>query len=280
MTRFLFFLLCGCFASYQAFSQDLTSYSEKLHSGNVEEKREALFQIRNMRSEQASRIALSALTDKTPIVRATAASSVIFLPPAESTAALLPLIMDKDPFVRREAAFALGEVGNISAAPQLLSAVTGDKDAEVRTAAAIALGKVGDPATVSALVEIFKARPTEDNEMLRSAAARSIGQIAEKMRSGKFTVLTPQNFLPEKYKDLGTRPAADLLSHFANVEKVLIGVLDSSTEADNTRREAAFALGAIGDPSVQTILSRHTSSPDPYLAEICREALMKIKASE
>ena len=116
--------------------------------------------------------------------------------------------------------------------------------------------------------------------MLRSAAAKSIGQIAEKMRTGKVTILTPQNFLPEKYKDLGSKPTAGLLSHFSNAERALIRALESSSEADDTRREAAFSLGAIGDPSAETILSKYTSSPDPYLAEISREALMKLKLTE
>ena len=278
--RLLFFLLCCFGASNQAFSQDLFGYEQKLRSGNVEEKREALFQIRNLRSAEASRTALPALTDKTPIVRATAASSVIFLPPPEASAALMPLLNDKDAFVRREGAFALGEVGDASAGPHLIATLTGDKDPEVRMAAAAALGKVGDPSAVTSLLKQLDHRPTEDNEMLRRAVARSIGQIAEKMRSGKVTTITPQNFLPEKYKDLGSKPTPDLLSHFRDAVKRLTNILNSSAEADDTRREAAFALGAIGDRSAEPTLRRYTSSSDPYLAEICREALMKLKASE
>jgi HEAT repeat protein len=275
--RLLFFVLLF---SVAALGQDLTVYAEKLRHGNVEEKREALSQIRNLRSAEASRIAVAALSDKTPMVRATAASSVIFLPQSEASAALLPLLKDKDPFVRREGAFALGEVGDPSAGPQLISALSSDKDPEVKTAATVALGKVGDPSAVPVLVRLFDQKPTEDNEMLRSAAAKSIGQIAEKMRTGKVTILTPQNFLPEKYKDLGSKPTAGLLSHFSNAERALIRALESSSEADDTRREAAFSLGAIGDPSAETILSKYTSSPDPYLAEISREALMKLKLPE
>jgi HEAT repeat protein len=274
----LFFFVIAL--AVNALSQDLSAYAEKLRSGNTEEKREALFEIRNLRSEEASQIALAALQDHTPIVRATAASSVIYLPPQQASAALLPLLKDKDPFVRREAAYALGEVGEASTGAQLISTLTGDKDPEVRTAAAIALGKVGDPAAVDVLVGQFKVRPTENNEMLRSAAAKSIGQIAEKMRSGKITILTPQNFLPEKYKDLGTKPSPDLVAHFSNAVRTLGRILENSSEADETRREAAFALGAIGDRSAETTLSKYTSSSDPYLAEICREALLKLKASE
>jgi HEAT repeat protein len=282
-TRFasLFFFLALLTAlAADSLSQDLSGYAEKLRSGNIEEKREALFQIRNLRSAEASRVAIAALSDKTPIVRATAASSVLFLPMPEASAALLPLLTDADEFVRREGAFALGEVGDISTGRQLIEALANDKSPEVKTAAALALGKLGDPAAVSMLIKVFDQKPTENNEMYRRAAARSIGQIAEKMRSGKVTALTPQNFLPEKYKDLGQKPTPDLLSHFGDAVKRLMRVLENSSEADDTRREAAFALGAIGDKSAETVLSRYTSSPDPFLAEICREALLKFKSTE
>ena len=268
------------FSVHVIFSQSLDTFTERLRSGNTEEKRTALMQLRSLRSVDASRVAVAGLKDKNPMVRATAASSVTFLPPAEAAAALLPLIDDKDEFVRQEGAYALGVVGDISAAPQLTRALTSDKSPEVKTAAAVALGKVGDPRAVPALLKEFDQRPTEDNEMLRRAAARSIGQIAEKMRSGKVSVVTPQNFLPEKFKDLGSKPTPDLLAHFTQAVKRLTAVLESSAETDDTRREAAFALGAIGDRSAEPVLSKYTSSPDPYLAEISKEALLKLKAGE
>ena len=66
---------------------------------------------------------MSALSDNEPIVRATAASSVTFLPKPEAAAALLPLLGDKDEFVRREAAYALGVVGDPSSSAQLLDSL-------------------------------------------------------------------------------------------------------------------------------------------------------------
>jgi HEAT repeat protein len=263
-----------------AFSQDLTALSKTLRSGNSEERRDALMTLRSMHSEDASRIAAAGLSDDTPIVRATAASSVVFLPKAEAVAALSPLLSDKDEFVRREGAFALGEVGDASAGPLLVRAMQTDKSLEVRSAATAALGKTGDPEVVSPLVAIFQQKPNEDNEMMRRAAARSIGQIAQIMRSGKTEVVTPQNFLPEKYKDIDSRPSPDLSSHFKSAVGVLVRVLESSSEADDTRREAAFALGAIGDRSAESTLAKYTSSSDVYLAQISKEALLKLRAVE
>jgi len=258
-------------------AQDLPPLAERLHSGNVEEKREALLQIRNRRAEEPSRLAIPALKDKHPMVRATAASSILFLPKSEAAAALLPLLNDKDEFVRREAAFALGETGEQSVSEALLRSLTRDKSLEVRSAAAIALGKVGNPDAIGPLSLIFTSRPTEDNELLRRAAARSIGQIAQVMRSGNARVLTPQNFLPEKYEDLGSQVSPDLLSHFSKAVSTLIKVLESTAEADDTRREAAFALGAIGDHSAEAVLQKYVGSPDIYMAEISKEALLKLR---
>src|SRR5262249_7550531 len=159
-----------------------------------------------------SRMALPALKDKNAIVRATAVSSVLFLPKSEAITVLSPLLGDKDEFVRGEAAYALGEVGDPASATGLIKTMTSDGSPAGRSAAAVAVGKVGNPAAVSPLVSTLNSPPKEVTQMLRRAAARSIGQIAQILRSGKVAVLTPQNFLPEKLKDVNSKPSAVLLT--------------------------------------------------------------------
>ena len=250
-------------------------------SGDTEQKRSALFEIRNFRNEQASRLAISALKDTDEIVRATAASSVIFLPKTEAIDALAPLLADKAEFVRREAAYALGNIGSSEAAAPLLGHLQKEKLFEVRNAIVVALGQSGDPPAIETLVKILKRSPKEDVEFLRRSAARSIGQIAQIIRTGKKDVLTPQNFLPDKYKDTGESEIVNSDSQLKFIEAVavLTQVLKSKNESDDTRREAAFALGAIGSTSAVSVLRSHLKSPDPYLAEICKEALLKIDKS-
>ncbi|HMJ09086.1 MAG TPA: HEAT repeat domain-containing protein [Pyrinomonadaceae bacterium] len=245
--------------------------------GDVEQKRAALFQIRNLRSESASRLAIPALQDPNVLVRSTAVSSVIFLPPEEAADLLIPMLDDRDEFVRREAALALGEVAHQKATAPLLLLLRNDKVVEVRSAAAIGLGGLGDTAAVGPLVEILKKTPRESDEFLRRSAARSIGQIAQFIFTGTRDVVTPQNFLPDRYKDLKRRTATggDNIA-FLPAIGVLVHVLENSRENDDTRREAAFALGAIGDRSALPALIAGTSSPDRYLAEVCREAIAKI----
>lgn len=248
----------------------------QITNGSDEEKRNALFEIRNFRSASASQIALAALRDKNEVVRATAAASIIFLPRLEAGAALIPLLGDRAEFVRGEASFALGEVRDSRAVAPLIRLMQADKVLEVRTAAAVALGKIGDRTAIESLAAVLKNRPTEDDEFLRRSAARSIGQIAQITATGNPTVLTPQNFLPEKFKELGTAETASNLSMAPVAVDILIGVLRSKNEADDTRREAAFSLGAIGDKKAAAALQSYLSDADPYLAEICKEALLKI----
>jgi HEAT repeat protein len=168
--------------------------------GSAEERRNALFEIRNLRSEPASRIAAAALHDPLPIIRATAVSAVIFLPPKEALGLLLPLLDDNDSFVRRETANALGDLGEVDACKPLISTLQKEREIENRSAAAIALGKLGDPAAIEPLLSLLRKKPVDSDEFVRSSAARSMGEIAQMLRLGTRQKLVPQNFLPEKYK--------------------------------------------------------------------------------
>lgn len=276
---FIFFAFFVCFAG-KIPAQNLEELNNLVRNGNVEQKREALFQIRNLETEEASRAAISALRDKNEIVRATAAFSIIFLPKTEAAQALLPNLQDKSEFVRRETAYALGKVGDSSAANSLLQILNKDKILEVRNAAAIALGEIGDVSAVGDFVKILQKKPIETNEFLRRVSARSIGQIAQIVQTDETRLLTPENFLPEKYKDL-KQPKHLYLEKdfpvFTRAATVLKNVLQNENEADDTRREAAFALGAIGDESSISILQNKLSDKDLYLAEIAEESLRKIE---
>lgn len=252
---------------------------QALSSGNSEQKRTALSEIRNLRTEQASQLAIPSLADKDEIVRATAASAVIYLPESEAARSVLPLLDDKMQFVRREAASALGQIGSWSATSKLISILEKDRDREVRSAAAVALGNIGDYAALDALIQILNKKPTDDEEFLRRSAARSIGQVFELYAVGTTYTVTPQNFLPPKFKDADTRKDLTRLSGEIDIDlivKALAQVLQNSREAADTRREAAFALGAIRQPAAASILSSYSDNSDPYLAEIVREALQKI----
>ena len=211
-----------------------------------------------MKRPESSRVAASALGDGEPIVRATAARAVLSLPGDEAAEMLLPLLQDKEEFVRQEAAYALGETRSRRAVAPLVTALERDKRESVRGAAAVALGLIGDEAAVMPLAGRLTARirasglfskitrgKTVENEFVRRAAARSLGQI--KSRAG----------LP-----------------------ALIETLADERSEDDVRRETAHSLGLLGDAAAVPALRAALSSRDPYLSRIAYEALLKIAPAE
>jgi len=258
---------------------DLASLATVIERGTTEAKRDALFAIRNMRSEEASRIAVPALKDRNILVRSTAASAVVFLPQPEAASLLIPMLGDRNEFIRREVAFALGKVGDVSAVEPLQQMIKHEKAVEVRSAVIIALGEIGDPSAVGPLIALLTQKPRENDEFPRRSAARSIGQIVQFIRTGRREVVTPENFLPQRFKSVPGTVSAKDIAEFGAATTRLLTVLADRRESDDTRREAAFALGTIGDLTALPALQQGISSGDYYLAEICREAVAKILAS-
>ncbi len=234
---------------------EIEKQRQRLSSGDVEQRREALTQLGSMHHQQASRAALAGLADATPIVRATATAAVLSLPPEEAAASLAPLLNDKDEFVRQQVAYALGQTHSRIAVGPLIVALS-DKKESVRGAAAVALGQIGDATAVTSLAGILdpqfgltpgkksKKKTREQNLFVLRAAAHSLGQIGN--RAG----------LP-----------------------ALIGVLQDEKAESDVRREAAFALGEIGDASALPALRGLEASTDPYLSGAAHEAIRKISRS-
>ena len=224
---------------------------QRLSSGDVEERRDALMRLGAMRSEAASRVALAGLADVSPIVRVTAAKAILSLEPAQSAAALLPLLQDKDEFVRREVAYALGATRSRTATEALSDRLLSDKEAGVRGAAAVALGQIGDESAVVALATLLapqlsapgkSKRKREENEFVLRAAAVALGQIKNR----------------------------------AGVPALISAVSDEKFPYD-VRREAARSLGLIGDPSAVPALQSASLSEDPFLSQLAHESLRKLR---
>jgi HEAT repeat protein len=223
---------------------------ERLASGDEEERRDALLRLAAMRRAAASRAALPGLSDVSPRVRVMAAKAILSLEPAESAAALLPLLNDKDEFVRREVAYSLGATRSRTAATALTDRLLTDKEAGVRGAAAVALGQIGDEAGVIALAGVLAPqlsapaqgkRKREDNEFVMRAAAVALGQI--KSRAGV--------------------PA-------------LLAVVSNEKSPADVRREAVRSLGLIGDPTAIPALKSAAISEDPFLSQLAHESLRKL----
>lgn len=282
MSRFgtISFVLFAILCVVTVRAQDLDALGEMVRNGTTEEKRTALFDLRNIRTPEASRLAVPALSDPDELVRSTAAGSVVFLPPDEVVAVLLPNLKDKEDFVRRETAYALGNVRDRTAVRPLVEVASKDKSFEVRNAAVFALGEIGDPSAVDFLVALLSGKPKDSRAFERSSAAKSIGRIAQAIQNSSRSPVTPESFLPSKYKAAGAAAFRDLATEFPQFKRalaVLEKALSNSKEAADTRREAAFAIGAIDGGSRET-LKKCSVSPDYYLAEICKEGLLKAES--
>lgn len=279
------FIFVVCFSANIQFAQtqeQLKFYAERIEFGEIDVKRSALFDLRNFETEAASRIAIPALRDASEMVRATATHSVVFLPKDEAVGLLTPLLNEKAAFVRRETAYALGTVGSSNANPYLVNLLNTDKDREVRTASVVALGKIGDVSGVPDLNLVLAKKPKTKHAFLRRAAAKSIGQIAQKLQQQIKTETTPESFLPEKYKGVVKpkyRSLVQTFPVFRESNDLLLTVMRNRKEKDDVRREASFALGEIGDRSSIAQLRENLRSKDYYLVEISKEALLKVYAS-
>lgn len=228
----------------------------RLSSADIEERRDAVTLLGSMHHPEASRVSLSALRDPAAIVRASAAAAILSLPLEESAASLIPLLSDKDEFVRRETAYALGKTRSRMAVSPLVERLLTDKQDAVRGAAAVALGQIGDAAAVSPLASILvpqselrttkknKTSKKEQSAFVSRAAAHALGQI-------------------------GTREGLP----------TLITVLQNEKAEDDVRRESALALGMIGDGAAVPALRSVLTARDPYLSETAQEALRKISRS-
>jgi HEAT repeat protein len=221
---------------------------QRLTASDPEERRDALMRLGSMKRAAASREAVVGLSDESPMVRAVAAKAILSIGADQCVDALLPLVSDRDEFVRREVAYSLG-LTRSRKATEPLTRLLEDKKDSVRAGAAVALGDVADESAVVALATVLspesggtvKSKKREKNVFVLRAAARSLGQI--KSKAGV--------------------PA-------------LIAALANEKFVEDVRREAATALGLIGDPAAVPALRVAANSEDPYLAHVAFESLRKI----
>lgn len=235
---------------------EIKQQQKRMDSRDEEQRRDAVLQLGLIARPESSRAAAAALVDRAATVRATATRAVVSLPPEEAAALLIPLLDDRSDFVRQEAAYALGKTKSRTAVRALVAVLERDRSAGARGAAAVALGEIADESAALPLIEALdrarqasgflnriRRRKVEENEFVRRAAARSLGQIS-------------------------SRAAVP----------VLIAVLSRPGASDDVRREAARALGIIGDTAAIPALRGVLTARDPYLARIAYEALRKLDA--
>ena len=218
---------------------EVARWSAQLKSGDPEERREAAMKLSGVEGSAATSALVSALTDPSSLVRASVVAS---LGERADTSVASPLAAsltsDKDAFVRKTAAYALGKFSGTERTAALLAALK-DKDAEVRGAAAVSLGDHAESAAVVPLAAAL----SDKSAFVRAQAAHALGVNG---------------------------------SAAGQTVPTLIGLLASDHDGE-VKRRAATALGSIGDRSALQALDRATHDSDPYLAQAALDSIRMLE---
>ncbi len=174
---------------------------------------------------------------------------------AASVPALLPLLKNNDPDVRKFAIDVLGDIQDRRAVPDLIDAVR-DGDENVRVAAAEALGKIRDGRAVDVLVSCLSA---STQGWLDYAAAEALGEIGDERALGPLLAALDRSSLREPVlESLGkignAATLAPLISGLSDplriVREVSIGALYSihrKSQAAERGRIVETIRGACGE---------------------------------
>jgi HEAT repeat protein len=218
---------------------DVARWAAQLKSGDAEERRDAVIMLSQLDGDSATSALVSALADSLPGVRALALGGLGARPePGILPPVVARLTSDKDPFVRKAAAYALAGFSGPERTAALIGALK-DKDQEVRGASALALGDHADSTAVAPLAAAL----SDKNAFVRAQAARALGVNGPAAASA----------VPELVRRLGS---------------------DGDGEV---KRHAATALGTIGDRSALPALERASRDSDFYLGEAARNSIRMIQ---
>ena len=198
---------------------------------------------------QAGGALQTALKDRQPRVRRSAAYALGAFGPAAAPARddLIAAAGDSSPIVRQNAAWALGRLGK-EAGPDGVAQLRNllkDDDPLIRRDALHALGEVGNPTAHPAVQAMLKTARAETDGVVRKAAAEALAHLVGK---------EDREYASELYPLLA----------------------DKDSE---TRFNAAFVLGIIGGkeavealPTLRTALK----DPDPHFQELAAAAIQNI----
>lgn len=219
---------------------EVAQWSERLRSGNEEERREAAMELSNLKSSGAVSLLASLLNDGSPRVRAAAAAALAGQPEESSVPVLAAcLAKEENAFVRKTAVYALGGFRGPERTAAVIASLK-DRDLEVRGAAAVSLGDHPDASAIAALTIAL----SDKSAFVRARAARALGVNGSSAGSA-----------------------------VTNLIRLL-----ASDEESEVKRQAAAALGLIGDRSALSALERARNSRDPYLVDAAIEAIRMIES--
>ncbi|MGO8696640.1 MAG: PVC-type heme-binding CxxCH protein [Limisphaerales bacterium] len=156
------------------------------NSSATEARRNALWALTQIDAAQAREAVRSALRDKDNTVRHVAVQSISLWRDTDAMTALLPLLQDEDPQVRRSAAEALGRIGNPAAVPALLAAAAQIDAGPVELPPG---ARILEHSIIFALMEIADGAATAEGLGSENPRVRRVALIAmDQMRKGHLDV--------------------------------------------------------------------------------------------
>ncbi|NMF65628.1 HEAT repeat domain-containing protein [Brasilonema octagenarum] len=136
------------------------------------------------RSEHAISPLLQALNQKDSYVHRSAANALGNIVDSTAVTGLIQALKDEDSHVRRSAANALGNIGDFRAVTPLIQALN-DEYFHVLRSAANALGNIGNSTAVTGLIQALN----DEHSSVRSSAADALGEIASPEKLPELTHL-------------------------------------------------------------------------------------------
>jgi len=150
--------------------------------------------------------------------------------------------------IRRDAAKALGAIGDIHAAEPLITALN-DDHSSVKWAVAMALGQIGEARAVEPLIDILNNK----NYQVRKAAAMALGQIGDARAVEPLISALGERKLWDK-DHVGAEKA--FIKALVQINTPAVDFLIAALDDENwhVRYHAAEVLGKIGDPRAVELL--------------------------
>jgi len=232
-------------SGYQQSSSDkdpeIVRLADQLRTADPEGRREAVMGLSHFKEKAVTSILVGALNDSSPTVRAAVVTALGNIGDSSVVTSLAPLLAaDKEVFVRKAVAYALGRLSGTASTTALLAGLK-DKNPEVRGASAVSLGEQGDLSTTAPLTSAL----SDKNPFVRARSAAALGSIG---------------------------------AAAASAVPTLIALLKSDEDAE-VKRQIATALGSIGDRSALPALHTAAASSDPYLSSAARVAIKQLSGN-
>lgn len=220
-----------------------------LEEGNPNNRKNAIDALEKIGDEIAIPALIKALEDEEQTVQIRAANTLGKIKSSSAVPNLIQLLKHQNPLILSVAAHALGMIGSQSATPDLIQAFSGQsQNSFAWISIVIALGRLGHE--VATLLLLLLA-DLELPPFLRANIVEVLGEIREKI----------------------TEPQSLLYLTKAVIPRLLIAL---KNESSHVRRQAAVALGKLGNSDTVPELIQALADDDKYVCQSIADSLGRI----